>query len=235
MIRAFLNRLKEKQAIRLWKASTIGKALAAHTQEYFTQYPRLANLTTETKDKIVRDFYNAVGGLSLAENPFLAMRELLASYVIEYTGYQVLCLTEEEKRNAYYSDSPYISGVLYRHIDKMVEHHGGLREFKWKHPDLSSDELISFCNSRCLVLLYYLNGFNCVRIEFDDLDNDKDWLRPFITSMLIWEEDQVRSMLGLGSLLPGPMDALNHSIFVNMVVAGHRNPYFEWEKSMGNG
>lgn len=36
---------------------------------------------------------------------------------------------------------------------------------------------------------YYLNGFNYVRSEFDDYDKQKDWLQPFLKSMLIWDED----------------------------------------------
>lgn len=234
MIRAFLNRVQHKRAMWRWNASPIGQILAAHTQEYFTQYPRLADFTSESKERFVRDFYGAVGGLSLADNPFLAMRELLASYVLEYAGYQVLCLTEEEKQAAFYADTPFISGTLYRDVERMVEHHDTLRELKWKHPELSREELVSFCNSRCLLLLYYINGFNYVRAEFDDLDADRDWLRPFMTSMLIWEEERARSKLGMESLSPDPMHALKHSVFMNLVVAGHKNPYFEWKKTVAN-
>ena len=78
---------------------------------------------------------------------------------------------------------------------------------------------------------HYLNGVNYVRGEFNDIDKEKDWLRPFIKSMLIWEEDIVREKIGLPSLLPDSLDSLKHSTFMNLVTNGHKNPFYEWEKS----
>lgn len=231
MFGTFFQRWKERRVVREWQNSPLGKMLASHTNEYFTKYPRLSEMSEEAKQKIVEDFHQAVLTLPQAENPFLTMRERLASYVVGFTELQVLCLTEEEKTGAFYSDCPYISGQIHHHIDKAVKHIDELRELKWKHPDISNSDLISFCNSRCVVYLYYLNGFNYVRGEFDDLDKDKDWLQPFIKSMLIWHEDQIRGQIGLPSLLPGKYDGLKHSTFMNVVVNGHKNPYFEWEKS----
>ena len=235
MIKDFFQRRKERKAIREWQNSSLGKLMTIHTNEYFTKYPRLADFSDETKNKIVGDFLEAVFGLTRAENPFLAMRERLASYVIGFAELQVLCLTEEEKREAFYSDCPYISGALHKHIGKAVKHIEELRELKWKHPDISNVDLVSFCNSRCVLHLYYLNGFNYVRSEFDDFDKAKDWLRPFIKSMLIWHEDQIREKIGLQTLLPDGMDGLKHSTFMNIVVNGHKNPFYEWEKSWVEG
>ena len=222
---------KEKKAIREWQKSTLGQVLALHTDEYFNKNPRLSSFSEESKNNIITDFYQQIFNFSKAENPFLAMRESLASYVIGYAGYQVLCLTEEEKAEAFYSDCPFISGELYRHIDKVVEHNDELGELKWKHPDISNDDLVSFCNTRCVLHLYYLNGVNYVRGEFDDIDKEKDWLHPFIKSMLIWEGDQVRGKIDLPSLLPDSLDAFKHSTFMNLVTNGQKNPFYEWEKS----
>lgn len=230
MMKEFLQRLREWKAVREWRRSSLGKKLVHHTTEYFYKNPRLASFSEETKNKIMGDFLQQILRFSKAENPFLTMRESLATYVIGYARLQVLCLTEEEKREAFYSDCSYISGELYKHIDRAVEHVEELRELKWKHPDLSNEELVSFCNTRCVLHLYYVNGFNYVRGEFDDIDKEKDWLRPFIKSMLIWEEEQIREKIGLPSLLPDKLDGLKHSTFMNMVVNGHRNPYYEWEK-----
>ena len=235
MIEEFLQRRREKKALREWQNSFLGKTLARHTQEYFTQYPRLADFSEETKNKIVGDFYHKIFSLTKADNPFLAMREHLASYVVGFSGLQVLCLTEEEKIGASYSDCPYISGQLHSHIEKAVKHVDELRELKWKYPEITNSDLISFCNSRCLLQLYYLNGFNYVRSEFDDFDKEKDWLQPFLTSMMIWDEDQIRDKIGLESLLPNSLDGLKHSTFMNMVVNGYKTPSFEWEKSWGDG
>ena len=229
MFDALLNRYREWSALRDWQGSPLGQSLAIHTNEYFSKYPRLSDLSEESKSKIIGDFYQSILAISQTDNPFLAMREKLAAYVSGFSALQVLCLTEEEKQVGFYADCPYISGELCRHIDKTVEHVEQLRELKWKHPDISNSELISFCNSRCVVYLYYLNGFNLVRGEFDDIDSDKDWLQPFVKSMLIWEEDLLRGKIGMKSLLPGDLDGLKHSTFFNAVVNGHKNPFFVWE------
>ena len=46
-----------------------------------------------------------------------------------------------------------------------------------------------------------------------------------------WEEDLTRERIGLPSLLPNEFDGLMHSTFMNFVVNGHKNPYYEWEKN----
>lgn len=50
-------------------------------------------------------------------------------------------------------------------------------------------------------------------------------------SMLIWHEDQMRNKIGLPSLLPGDLDSLKHGTFMNLVINGHKNPFYEWEKN----
>lgn len=236
MIKGFLEQRKINKAIRQWQNSELGKALILHTDEYF-KYPRLAEFSEENKTKIKQDFLEKIFSFSDAENPFLAMREALAAYVIGYTQYQVLCLKEEEKEAASYSDCPYISGELYKHIDKVTEHFDALGELKWKHPDIPSEDLIDFCNTKCVIHLYYVNGLNYVRMDFDDLDKEKDWLQPFIKSSLIHEENYFRDKIGLPSLLPDSMDGVKHGTFMNVVIQGHKNPYYEWEKhwSVENG
>ena len=235
MIKQFLKKRKEKSVTREWQQSVLGQTLAIHTDEYFNKNLRLSSFSEEGKHKIIADFYQQILNFSQSANPFLAMRESLASYVMGYVGYQVLCLTEEEKAEEFYADCPYISGVLYKHVDKVMEHNDELGELKWKYSDITNDDLVSFCNTRCVLHLYYLNGINYVRTEFDDIDPEKDWLRPFIKSMLIWEEDRVRGKIGLPSLLPDSLDALKHSTFMNMVTNGYRNPFYEWEKNWVKG
>lgn len=230
MIKEFFARRRENKAIRNWQRSNLGKALELHTKEYFTGYPRLSSLSEETKNKITGEFYKKVFEITATENPFLAMREYLASLVVEFSELQVLCLTEEEKAESFYADCPYVSGKLYRHIDKAANFVDDLRELKWKNAEISNSDCVSFCNSRCVLYLYYINGFNYIRSEFDDVDREKDWLQPFIKSMLIWSEEQIREKIGMDTLLPNRFDGLKYSTFMNLVVNGHKNPYFEWEK-----
>jgi len=231
MIKGLLEKHRAKKAAKEWNSSPLGQSFAIHTRKYFYEGAILSHFEEDNKNKIIDDFYQKVFSLSQAENPFLEMRELVASYVCGYASYQVLCLKESEKEESFYSDCPYISGELYKHIGSYTEHNDELGELKWKFNEIPDEDLISFCNSRCALHLYYVNGMNFVRGEFDDIDSEKDWLRPFIKSMLIWEEDQVRGKIGLPSLLPDSLDALNHSTFMNLVINGHKNPFYEWEKS----
>ena len=62
--------------------------------------------------------------------------------------------------------------------------------------------------------------------------NINQWV---ISGRELLDEDQVREKIGLESLLPDRLDGLKHSTFMNMVVNGYKNPYFEWEKSWGDG
>jgi hypothetical protein len=42
MIKEYLQKLKEKKAIREWQRSALGQTLATHTNEYFNKNPRLS-------------------------------------------------------------------------------------------------------------------------------------------------------------------------------------------------
>lgn len=62
MIKGFLKRRTERKSIREWQSFFLGKALTSHTNEYFKKYPRLADFSEETKNKLVGDFFQAVFG-----------------------------------------------------------------------------------------------------------------------------------------------------------------------------
>jgi hypothetical protein len=84
---------------------------------------------------------------------------------------------------------------------------------------------------------YVLNGINLLRYEFDDFagGRERDWLKPFSKSMLIWYEHLYRSKIGLPSLFDNKSFlALSHSNFFNLVHDGVRNPLFEWESKFGS-
>ncbi|GGY10517.1 hypothetical protein GCM10007160_42160 [Litchfieldella qijiaojingensis] len=232
MFSELINKFKERKAINEWRSSPLGIALENHSREYFYgENELLGGFSEEGKQNIIGDFYQKIIALSTDENAFLTYREQLATYVCEYASFQVLCLKEDEKKDSFYSDCPYISAELYKHTQILSEHNDLLKEHKWKNGEVSDEEFIALCNARCAVLLYCINGLNIVRIEFKDVIEEKDWLRPFIKSMLIWEEDTYRQKISLPSLLPNDLDGLWHSTFMNIVVNGAANPYYEWEKA----
>lgn len=193
MLKEFLQNYGQRRAIKAWNKSVLGQALANHSREYFYEGDtRLSSFNEKNKQKLISDFYAKVIAIDQVENPLLAMRENIADSVCGFAKLQVLCLKPDEKKEAFYADCPYISGTLYAHIRELSEHNEELKQLKWTHGDLSDDDLISFCNGRSAVFLYYVNGLNIVRAAGDDVDEAKDWLRPFIRSSLIWEDDLCR-------------------------------------------
>lgn len=229
-MKSILQRWRQRRAIGAWQRSPLGQALAQHTAEYFSKNPRLAAFDSATKQQHISAFYQEVASVSGAGNPFLAMRERLASYVYSFAEYQVWCLTEDEKETSFYSSCPYITGTLHASIQQAIPLIDDLGEAKRIHPEITDAELVDYCNSRCALCLYYLNGLNIVRGELNDINAERDWLRPFMQSMLIWLEDDARHAIGKDSLLPGSADALKNSIFMNIVKNGHTDPLSEWEK-----
>ena len=231
MLKAFLDKHRQKKATKEWHRSALGQALADNAHKCFYGESILTGSADSFKQEVITDFYEKIFGLMTAPNPFLTMREYIASYMFNYATFQVLCLKEVEKAAWEYSDCPYISGELYKHIQKLSEYNEELKKLKWKTEGISDEELILTCNFKSALYIFYMNGMNYVRCELKDMDTKKDWLHPFAKSMLIWQEDFYRGEIGLTSLLPDSFDAIRHSTFMNMVKNGHENPFYEWEKA----
>ncbi len=229
-----LRRIQQKRTIKNWRNSAIGQELDRHTKYFLSNKTILGSLSSETLKGLAAEFYRRVFSIPEAENPFLKYREELCAAALEFAKFQVLCLKPDEKQEAFYSNCPYISAELYRRIRDCAKHNKELGEILWKNENETDDKLIGYANAKSALYLYHLNGLNLIRAEFGDMDLKKDWFRPFVTSMLIWEEHSYREKVSLPSLLPGGMvDALMHSTFVNQVVRGEKNPLFGWEKHYG--
>ena len=231
MLKKLFGKVQELKAGYDFHTSEIGLALGEHTDKYF-DYPRLKRFNDEAKQKIVTDFYTVVSELGKAENPFLTFRQYVAVYSAQLAELAVLALTEEEKAVMPYANNPYISGSLFRVIHKAADHVEELKLLVWKEPDISVDELKDYCNTRSLVAAYYVNGLNLVRMEFDDVDHEKDWFKAFQHAMLVWCEDKFREKLGMPSLLPDDLGGFKYSLFHKFVSEGYKNPYYEWEMAV---
>lgn len=213
-----------------FKRSTLGQALALHTQKYFYKGTGLSHFSQENKDRLIGDFYAKVVAIGQAENPAIACREMLAEYVLAFCGLAVLCLKEDEKADQFYADNPYISGSIWRHIERAVENNDEMAQTKWANPDFIAADMVAYANTRSALMLYYANGLNMVRMELRDRDSQKDWFRPFVEAMMIWEEHTQREKLDLPLLVPGVIGALPYSVFLNLVTDGVRQPFYEWTK-----
>jgi hypothetical protein len=182
------------------------------------------------KQNIVQQFSNRLIAIDRAPNPFLTFREELCNAAIAYADLQVLCLTPQEKAETL-GGVRYISGELSRYIRQTADFNKDVARIIWEHPQCTDDELIVFANCYCAVFLYYLNGWNLVRVatKIDPAYSaDKDWFRPFLTSMLISSEHNARQKLGLPSLFTDGVAPLRHASFMGGVTKGQTNPLFEW-------
>lgn len=223
-----LDTAKGYLAARKFKQSTLGQALALHTQEYFYKGIALSHFSQANKDELIADFYAKIVAIGQAPNPVVACREMLAEYVLHFAGLATLCLKENEKADQFYAANPYISGTIWHHIERAVENNEEMAQAKWANPDFDAADLVAYANTRSALMLYYANGLNMVRMELGDRDPQKDWFRPFVEACMVVEEDRQREKLGLEPLCPGVVRSLPYSLFLNFVVDGVQHPFFHW-------
>ena len=220
---------EQKNTVKNWQNSFLAKALSAHTKEYFYQHPILKDIPEDAKQELIADFYKKIFELTNSEEPLLTLRGYIASYVHSYATFQVLCLGQKEKASSFFENNPYISGNLRQHIKSLAVHNKEINELNLKSELLSDDDLLTFCQTKTAISLFYMNGINIIRYELKDMIKENDWLRPFIESMLIWEEDTCRKNIGLPSLLENSEDADKHHSFLQYVSNGSKDPYMAWQ------
>ena len=220
---------EQQETIKNWQNSFLGKALSVHTKEYFYEHPILSDIPEDAKQELIADFLQKIYELTSSEEPLLTLRGYIASYVHSYAIFQVLCLSPGEKASSFYRDNPYISGKLRTHIKSLAIHNKEINELNLKNDLLTDEDLLTFCQTKAAISMFYMNGINIVRYELKDIIKEKDWLRPFIESMLIWEEDTCRKNIGLPSLLESTEEAEKHSSFLQYVTNGSQDPYTAWQ------
>jgi hypothetical protein len=222
-----------KGQLEVWKfqRSPLGMALQQHTQDYFHSGQVLSWLKQENKEKIAQVFMLQLVAIRSSQDIGYALREKLAEYVLLYCQLSLLCLTEKEKAQHMFAGNPYISGELHHHIEAAASHNEEMAStISQSDGDFDHEDLIATANTRSTIALYYANGLNMARIAIGDTDPDKDWYRPFVEAMAVWEEDQLRNKLDLKRLVPGPIGALPYASFLDHVLAGERNPFFTWTR-----
>ena len=226
-----MNELDQEQAriMSNWQESFLGKALTQHVREYFFEHELLKSLPENSKQDLISDFYQKIFKLSQSNEPLLTMRGYIASYVHSYAIFQILSLTEKEKSTSFFKDSGCISASLYHHIKILSQYNDEMRSLAPENTTLSDEDLLTFCKTKAAISMFYMNGMNIVRCELKDMVKARDWLRPFIESMLIWEEDKCRASIGLASLLDSPEEAHKHSTILQFVTNGTTDPYLAWE------
>jgi hypothetical protein len=221
-----ISSIREYYEIRKFQRTVFAQALKLHTQEYLHGGTVLSSISQEAKERFVQELMQQMANCFQAENPAMAVRESIVGHVLSYAQLQVLCLTEEEKAEAFYSSNPYISGQLYHQIEIAAEHVEEAARFKWES-EASPKDLLNFCNARCAVYLYFMNAFNIARMELGD-KTDPDWFRPLVEAQLVYEENTFRDKMGLPLLTADMIEALAYSVMWNKVMDGSTAPFYEW-------
>ncbi len=225
-----LDFLKGWIARRRWERSDIGIMLKMHTQRFFVGDGPLAYLPQPQKLRIATRFYDQVAAIGKSTNGFLDLRQALGEAVLHYARFQVLALKEDEKGDMPYGGNASISGALHHHIREASAHDEYLGRLVFEDPSLTDEDLIGYANRECVIALYQANGFNLIRIDSEG-KSERDWYKPFVEAMLVYEEDNVRTMIGLAAVLPEAQDAVSYSYFFNAVVSGEPNPLFSWSRT----
>lgn len=224
---------KEQKSIdKFWK-SDIGQRLIAHNEQYFGPGAIWGDFSAEGKQKISGWLLERIFGVYQAADPFAAMRLELAAMT---SGHAQLVILIRDPVNDY-NRTRYVSGELHNCIRACAPHCNELAEELWRNPNSTDAEIYAYAKQRSIYYNYVLNGINKLRYDFDDFagGKDRDWLPPFSTSMMIWQEDLYRSKIGLPTLFEDKIiKALPHSTFFNLVHDGVRNPLFEWERTYGS-
>lgn len=227
-----LFKSKEQKSIdRFWK-SEFGQRLVTHNEQYFGPGGVWEKFSPEGKQKLSGWLLERILGVSNSPEPFDAMRLELAAMVSCHA--QLLVLLKDPSD---WMRSRYISAKLHEHIRACAPHCNELAEELWRSPTSTEADIYMYARERSIYYNYVLNGINLLRYDLDDFagGTERDWLRPFVKSMLIWHEDTYRSKIALPTLFEDKIiRALPHSNFFNLVHDGVRNPLFEWELKFGS-
>lgn len=229
MFEDFIRRRKAKKTIRSWRKSPLRRSLEVHAEEYSSGYAMLANGSAGGKQKMLEDVCAEVLSILGAKSPLLAFRKEFASHVWRLANVMVLCLTEEEKSESWCSDCPYISGSLWRDIEKLTQASPILEAWAQRRPGAPQKELVFLCDSFAARGLFYLGGYNFLRAFLGDVSSTRDWVRPFFLAQLIVAEDMCRWRAGIPSLLPDSLDGLKYYLFEECVIDVAKDPLYEWE------
>lgn len=202
------------------------KGLGKHASQKFKK---------DLAERLIRE----VGEVVTAQNPVMANREKLASYVLEMAKYQVLVLpspNEPEEEVTGLRGRPGITGELRAHLKEIAEKDKDIKELAWSLDNRTPQDLYEACHFKYWVAGFMANVFHCTRIALGDNhpSPEKDWYRPFVAAMCAWEEHNFREVIGLPDVLAtqdnyGSIAALKYSTFLDTVMGGAKYPNFEWE------
>ena len=191
---------------------------------------------------VTGDFRSQVFEVVKGNNPFLENRKTLASAVISLAKLQVLVLDKKNDPEDSLLLQPGISGELKPLLFDIWNADGKLRELIEPVTHLERKDWDAVWNP---VLFKYriswsrANIFNAMRAALNDGDISApdDWFRTLFMAQCVYEENNVRDLLTLPSLLDNNritsnLMALSIGTLFNRVVEGHERPDVAWRDKL---
>jgi hypothetical protein len=182
---------------------------------------------------------NAVLAIASAPDPRMANRELLVNATLELARYDAVLLSERDP--VLQRGTPGLSGKLRLHIEDIARKDerfrqelvagcvGGIEQAN----KLIPEQIRDFFADRSLIALAWANMSRAMRLEWTDYTSP-DWFDLLRDNLTIWEESQIRKLLGLEQCFGGrypDMEPLKCWTLVNFVMSGAPDPVGAWREN----
>jgi hypothetical protein len=188
-------------------------------------------LDEETKLAHCQQLHGQAIAIYASQNPFAAVREQLAEYVLGFARLMAIGITSDGKAHHEAYDTPYISAELHTHIERIVKVDDELGRLRFNDASITTEDIRSYCTTRASLLLFFANSMNMLSIDIEKRAKDpSQWYRAFVQAAMVSAEDNLRRELELPSLLPGMVDGLVYGSFLDDVIGGEPDPFFAWTK-----
>jgi len=243
---------KVKDTLAFWAAKDqiaddpILRAALARSSVVYNSLPLKDHISEKTSNNLSTQIVEHIYGIICAEKPILKCREELAVAVLEYAKYQVLVLPPEpEDDPTGLRGTQGITGELMPQLLEIAEKNKDIRELMYgivdkpTYNDVWDAVLFNYWKN-----YWFMATYDACRLALDDCNHvdDKDWLKPFIHAMCVWQEYCYRQDLGMPSAISGndlSLTEIEYSTFLNTVMSDAQYPNLEWKEyykdSINNG
>ena len=213
------------------------RAALVRSSTVYDALPLKDIISKETSHTLSSQVLERVYGIINAANPVLKCREELTGAILQYAKYQVLILPPEpEEDPTELRGTQGVSGELKPLLLEIAEKSKDIKELmhgvveKPTYDDVWNSALFHYWKYH-----WFAETFNACRIALNDHNpvDGKDWYKPFIHAMCVWEEFQYRKDLGMPSAISGDSPSLtefNYSTFLDTVLSGAQYPDLDWKE-----
>lgn len=233
MLKKLLSDWLGKRQARAWLREPVFRAGYLAGRRVLNEGGQLDYVHESVKRELAQKLTEHLLKVMESTNRISANREELSFAVIEMA--KMMALLTKDQLKAFAADLvsvSKISGDLNEHLDTAIRKDADLMRSRRETPDtITNDQILGYLYSRWS---FFYDIHNAMRIQLGDYcqEPENDWARPFVESQLIWSEHEWREKLGLSPLMD-PLEAVQHSFFLSIVLSGSPNPYLEWKEMHG--